>query len=247
MEPEGQSSIYTDTLLVTLILISMLAATSYLYRQLSTVRQNSADYILGNFVTAAIAFIITSALLFSESGTPASPIGVVAYGSRLGFLFGSVLMLPRWIQASFAPTVITALSGLENKFFSRPLQDYIGGVFVDWASPSLIESTTVGKFIVNFRRILRDFVRLCLFVGIEPIFIPFKELQRNYWVEQLSGLWGGWAFWKGYQFRSFYNVQHWAASFTYLIALIQISVLPSHDGGRRSGKRVELIAHQSPS
>lgn len=64
-------------------------------------------------------------------------------------------------------------------------------------------------------RVLGEFVRQCLFVGIELIFTPFKEPQHNYQVEQLNGLWGGSAFWKRHHFRSFHNVQHWTQKFTY--------------------------------
>jgi len=70
-------------------------------------------------------------------------------------------------------------------------------------------------------RVLGQFVRLCLFVGVELIFIPFKEPQHNYQVEQLNGLWGGHAFWRRHHFRYFGNVQHkwpfegpWAPMFT---------------------------------
>jgi hypothetical protein len=40
------------------------------------------------------------------------------------------------------------------------------------------------------KRVLGACVRLCLAVGIEPIFIPFGEPERNGPVERLHGLWG---------------------------------------------------------
>lgn len=64
------------------------------------------------------------------------------------------------------------------------------------------------------KRVLGEFMRLCLFIGVEPIFIPFKEPQRNYQVEQLNGLWGGRAFWQRHYFRSFNNVKYWTPRFT---------------------------------
>jgi len=64
------------------------------------------------------------------------------------------------------------------------------------------------------KRVLGGFVRLCLFVGVELIFIPFKEPQHNYQVEQLNGLWGGRAFWLRHHFRSFHNVRYWAPKFS---------------------------------
>jgi hypothetical protein len=51
------------------------------------------------------------------------------------------------------------------------------------------------------RRVFGQFVRLCLYVGVEPIFLPFYEPQRNELVESLHGLWQQ-AFWKRRRFRS---------------------------------------------
>jgi hypothetical protein len=39
------------------------------------------------------------------------------------------------------------------------------------------------------RRTVGQFVRLCLAVGVEPIFLPFYEPERNELVEELNGLW----------------------------------------------------------
>lgn len=50
-------------------------------------------------------------------------------------------------------------------------------------------------------RLFGRFVRLCLYVGIEPIFIPPSEAQRNGVVERLNGLWS----------QSFWNRQHFAS------------------------------------
>lgn len=64
------------------------------------------------------------------------------------------------------------------------------------------------------KRVLGQFVRLCLCVGVQPIFIPFKEPQRNGPVEQVNGLWGGNAFWKRHHFRCFGDVLRRAPLFT---------------------------------
>jgi putative transposase len=56
------------------------------------------------------------------------------------------------------------------------------------------------------RRVFGQFVRLCLYVGIEPIFIPFYEAKRNELVEFVNGLWQR-AFWKRRCFRSLKDVQ----------------------------------------
>lgn len=56
-------------------------------------------------------------------------------------------------------------------------------------------------------RVFSRFVRLCLFLGIEPIFIPFYEAARNELVEHVNGLWQR-AFWRRRRFRSLRHVQH---------------------------------------
>jgi hypothetical protein len=53
-------------------------------------------------------------------------------------------------------------------------------------------------------RVIGVLVRLCLFVGVEPIFIPVREPERNGMVEQVNGLWSG-KFWKRHRFAN------WAA------------------------------------
>lgn len=53
-------------------------------------------------------------------------------------------------------------------------------------------------------RVIGVLVRLCLFVGVEPIFIPVREPERNAAVEQANGLWGG-KFWERHRFAN------WAA------------------------------------
>lgn len=48
-------------------------------------------------------------------------------------------------------------------------------------------------------------VRLCLYLGIELIFLPVAEPERNGEVEELNGLWSR-AFWQRQRFRSFRHV-----------------------------------------
>ncbi len=50
-------------------------------------------------------------------------------------------------------------------------------------------------------RIFGQFVRLCLYLGIELIFLPVAEPERNGEVEELNGLWGR-AFWERRRFAS---------------------------------------------
>jgi len=53
-------------------------------------------------------------------------------------------------------------------------------------------------------RVFGEFVRLCLYLGIEPIFIPVGEPKRNGLVERLHGLWSR-SFWNR---RHFHSVSH---------------------------------------
>ena len=55
-------------------------------------------------------------------------------------------------------------------------------------------------------------VRLCLYLGIELIFLPVAEPERNGEVEQLNGLWSH-AFWERRLFESFASVQRASPAF----------------------------------
>jgi hypothetical protein len=61
-------------------------------------------------------------------------------------------------------------------------------------------------------RIISQFVRLCLYVGVEPIFIPVAEPEWNGLVEGLHSLWGK-SFWRRRRFRSLAHVQRAAPDF----------------------------------
>jgi len=54
-------------------------------------------------------------------------------------------------------------------------------------------------------RIFGQFVRLCLYLSLELIFLPIAEPERNGEVEELNGLWGH-AFWERRRFASFGRV-----------------------------------------
>jgi putative transposase len=56
------------------------------------------------------------------------------------------------------------------------------------------------------------FVRLCLYVGIEPIFLPVGEPKRNRVVERLHGLWSQ-TFWCTHRFDSLAAVRRVAPQF----------------------------------
>jgi len=61
-------------------------------------------------------------------------------------------------------------------------------------------------------RVFGAFVRLCLYVGVEPIFLPVGEPKRNSVVERLHGLWGQ-AFWRRHRFDGLAEVQRTAPLF----------------------------------
>lgn len=80
-----------------------------------------------------------------------------------------------------------------------------------WATigiPDAIQMDNDAAFCGGYkvRRVFGACVRLCLFVGVEPIFIPPREPQRNGLVERLHGLWGQ-SFWQRQHFDSFAHVQ----------------------------------------
>lgn len=62
-------------------------------------------------------------------------------------------------------------------------------------------------------RVLGQVVRLCLFCGVEPIFIPEYEAKRNYQIETFHGLWSR-GFWSKCMFRSLADVQTKVPHFT---------------------------------
>ncbi|MCA1604992.1 MAG: integrase core domain-containing protein, partial [Acidobacteria bacterium] len=55
-------------------------------------------------------------------------------------------------------------------------------------------------------RVFGEFVRLCLYVGIEPTFLPVGEPKRNGIIERLNGLWSQ-TFWKRTRFASVAHVK----------------------------------------
>jgi hypothetical protein len=60
-------------------------------------------------------------------------------------------------------------------------------------------------------------VRLCLYLGIEPVFLPPGEPKRNAVVERINGLWAR-QFWERYQFRGVEEVVQQQAVFLHWYA-----------------------------
>jgi transposase InsO family protein len=61
-------------------------------------------------------------------------------------------------------------------------------------------------------RLFGAFVRLCLYLGIEPIFLPVGEPKRNSVVERLHGLWSQ-TFWRTHRFDTLAAVRRTAPQF----------------------------------
>jgi putative transposase len=61
-------------------------------------------------------------------------------------------------------------------------------------------------------RVFGAFVRLCLYLGIEPIFLPVGEPKRNSVVERLHGLWSQ-TFWRTHRFDTLAAVRRAAPEF----------------------------------
>ena len=61
-------------------------------------------------------------------------------------------------------------------------------------------------------RVFGQIVRLCLYCGVEPIFIPFYEPERNELVERTNGLWVQ-AFWDRRRFRNLVHAQRCSPEF----------------------------------
>lgn len=61
-------------------------------------------------------------------------------------------------------------------------------------------------------RVIGQVVRLCLFVGVEVVFIPEYEAKRNHWVEGFHSLWVQ-AFWSRQRFHNLAQVQAEAPTF----------------------------------
>lgn len=88
-------------------------------------------------------------------------------------------------------------------------------VWTHLGCPAGLQMDNDGVFCGGYkvRRVFGQIVRLCLYVGIEPIFIPTGEPQRNGLVERLNGLWSA-GFWQRYHFHTLAEVEAASPAFT---------------------------------
>lgn len=86
-------------------------------------------------------------------------------------------------------------------------QTVIGHCLSSWQTlgiPQFLQLDNDAAFCGGYKapRVFGQFVRLCVYLGIELIFLPIAEPERNGEVEELNGLWGQ-AFWERRRFASF--------------------------------------------
>lgn len=104
-------------------------------------------------------------------------------------------------------------------------------------------------------RVFGQFVRLCLYVGIEPIFIPQGEPKRNGLIERTNGLWSQ-TFFRRRRFRSVAHVrgsspefEHWYATHYQPPALGGLSPAQAQQQvpqWRLTARQVAALPHQLP-
>lgn len=133
----------------------------------------------------------------------------------------------------------------------KTLQSVIGHVLEVWQIMGLpdglqLDNDTAFSGGEKTPRRFGYFVRLCLYCGVELIFVPPGEPKRNWLVERLNGLWAH-SFWERDHFRSFAEVVRKSRKFTEWYA--QRYLPPSLDGltpaqAQRSVKRRRLTKRQ---
>jgi putative transposase len=93
---------------------------------------------------------------------------------------------------------------------NKSSETVIAHVLASWKTlgiPRFLQLDNDAAFCGGYKapRIFGRFVRLCLFVGIELVFLPVAEPESNGEVEELNGLWAH-AFWERQRFPSFARV-----------------------------------------
>jgi hypothetical protein len=101
---------------------------------------------------------------------------------------------------------------------NKSSQTTIGHCLITWKTlgiPDFLQLDNDAAFCGGYKapRIFGQFVRLCLYFGLELIFLPIAEPECNGEVEEFNGLWGGPAFWKRHRFASIRHVERASPSF----------------------------------
>jgi transposase InsO family protein len=97
-------------------------------------------------------------------------------------------------------------------------QTVIGHCLTTWKTlgiPDFLQLDNDSAFCGGYTapRLFGQFVRLCLYLGIELIFLPVAEPKRNGEIEEFNGLWGGPAFWERHRFASIKHVARTSTKF----------------------------------
>ncbi len=98
---------------------------------------------------------------------------------------------------------------------SRPtVQEHLLGAWSTLGLPALQQFDNEDTFRGGHTHphVIGQVVRLCLFCGIEPLFTPYYEPQRNYQIETFHSLWDR-AFWSRHEFRDLAEVRAEAPCF----------------------------------
>jgi hypothetical protein len=124
-------------------------------------------------------------------------------GGRKVYAFHSLNLRTRLCAQTIAP----------NKG-SRTVITHLVQAWKTLGIPDFLQLDNDGAFCGGYKvaRVFGQVTRLCLYVGIELIFLPVAEPERNGDIEQLNRLWGV-AFWERRQFHSFPQVQRASPAF----------------------------------
>jgi hypothetical protein len=87
------------------------------------------------------------------------------------------------------------------------VRTHLLAVWMRLGRPAALQMDNDGAFCGGYKvpRVFGQVVRLCLYVGIEPLFIPIGEPRRNGLVERVNGLWSQ-GFWRRRHFASLAEV-----------------------------------------
>jgi putative transposase len=96
----------------------------------------------------------------------------------------------------------------------QTVRAHVVGVWKTLGFPQFLQLDNDAAFCGGYKapRIIGQFVRLCLYIGVELIFLPVAEPEHNGDVERLNGLWAK-AFWQRRHFRSLHHVQRASPEF----------------------------------
>jgi putative transposase len=98
---------------------------------------------------------------------------------------------------------------------STTIRAHLLGSWADLGLPVIVQLDNESSFRGGHThpRVIGQVLRLCLFVGVEVLFIPEYEAKRNHWVEGFHSLWIQ-AFWSRHTFPSLDQIHREAVTFS---------------------------------